>query len=189
MRSVADGRPRNPEGKGDVERESGAAVGFAYSVQLLVRGWQRTCIDVSSMETAGSTSERGIGWQALGFAVVGCAGVATLELWPESGSWVYQSFETAVTRLYWAFVVPLAALFDWGRRMFETRQEIRKAAVEREVRKRVKKLKKELEKGVEEAVREALEDERRRLRERIAAATWTMPAAEVERQLFGSDQP
>ena len=138
------------------------------------------------METAGSASERGIGWQALGFAVVGCAGVAILEVWSESGSWVYQSFETAVTRLYWAFVVPLAALFDWGRRMFETRQEIRKAAVEKEVRKR---LKKELKKGVEEAVREALEDERRRLRERIAAATWTMPAAEVERQLFGSDQP
>ena len=43
--------------------------------------------------------------------------------------------------------------------------------------------------AVKKAVREALEEERRRLRERIAAATWTMPAAEVERQLFGSDQP
>ena len=123
-----------------------------------------------------------MGWQALGFAVVGCAGVAILELWSESGSWVYQSFETAVTRLYWAFVVPFAALFDWGRRMFETRQEIRKAARKKAIRQAVKK---ELDK----AVREALEEERRRLRERIAAATWTIPAAEVERQLFGSDQP
>ena len=129
------------------------------------------------METAGSTSERGIGWQALGFAVVGCAGVAILELWSESGSWVYQSFETAATRLYWAFVVPLAALFDWGRRMFETRQEIRKAAVERAIRK-----------AVEKAVKKAIEDERRRLRERIAT-TWNMPAAEVERQLFSRDRP
>ena len=76
--------------------------------------------------------------------------------------------------MYWAFVVPLAALFDWGRRMFETRQEIRKAA---------------FEKAVKKAVEKALEDERRRLRERIAAATWNMPATEVERQLFGSDQP
>ena len=125
------------------------------------------------METAGSTSERGIGWQALGFAVVGCAGVAILELWSESGSWVYHSFETAATRLYWAFVVPLAALFDWGRRMFETRQEIRKAAVEKAIRK---------------AVEKALEDERRRVRERIVA-TWNVPAAEVDRQLFGRDQP
>ncbi len=126
------------------------------------------------METAASTSERGIVWQALGFAVVGCVGVVILEFWPESGSWVYQSFETAATRLYWAFVVPLAALFDWGRRMFETRQEIRKAARKKMIKKAVKK---------------ALEDERRRIRERIAAATWNMPAAEVERQLFGSDQP
>lgn len=125
------------------------------------------------METAGSTSQRGMGWQALGFAVVGCASVAILELWSESGSWAYQSFETAVSRLYWAFVVPLAALFDWGRRMFETRQEIRKAAVEKAIRK---------------AVEKALEDERRRLRERIAAATWNMPAAEVERRLFETDQ-
>lgn len=122
-----------------------------------------------------------MGWQALGFAVVGCAGVATLELWSESGSWVYQSFETAATRLYWAFVVPLAALFDWGRRMFETRQEIRKAAREKAVRKLVKK-------EADRAVREALEEERRRLRERIAA-TWNIPAAEVERRLFGGDQP
>lgn len=123
-----------------------------------------------------------MGWQALGFAVVGCAGVVILELWSESGYWVYQSFETAATRLYWAFVVPLAALFDWGRRMFETRQEIRKAARKKAIRKAVKK-------ALKKAVREALEDERRRLRERIAAATWTIPAAEVERQLFGSDRP
>ncbi len=94
------------------------------------------------METAGATShssERGIGFQALGFAVVGCASVAILQLWSESGSWAYQSFETAVSRLYWAFVVPLAALFDWGRRMFETRQEIRKAAVEKAIKKAVRK--------------------------------------------------
>ena len=133
------------------------------------------------MDASSSTdnpSERGIGFQAVGFAVVGCASVAILQAFSESGSWAYQSFETAVVRLYWAFVVPLAALFDWGRRMFETRQEIRKAARKKAIKMAVKK-----------AVREALEEERRRLRERIAAATWTMPAAEVERQLFGSDQP
>ena len=71
--------------------------------------------------------------------MVGCASVAILQLWSESGSWAYQSFETAVSRLYWAFVVPLAAVFDWGRRMFETRQEIRKAAVEKAIKKAIKK--------------------------------------------------
>ena len=65
--------------------------------------------------------------------------------------------------------------------MFETRQEIRKAAVEKAVRKRVRK---ELDK----AVREALADERRRVCERIAA-TWNVPVAEVERQLYGRDRP
>ena len=128
------------------------------------------------METAGSTSERGIGWQALGFAVVGCAGVAILELWSESGSWVYQSFETAAIRLYWAFVVPLAALFDWGPRMFDASGDQEGFAVERSIRN-----------SVEKAVKKAIEDERRRLRERIA--TWNMPAAEVERQLFSRDRP
>ena len=132
------------------------------------------------METAGTTShasERGVGFQALGFAVVGCAGVAILQLWSESGSWAYQSFETAVSRLYWAFVVPLAARFDWGEGCSRRVRRFRRAAVEKAIRK-----------AVEKAVREALEDERRRLRERIAAATWNMPAAEVERQLFETDQ-
>ena len=46
-----------------------------------------------------------------------------------SGSdyWLYQWFEMAVTRLYWAFVVPLAALFDWGRIMFAKGKAVREA--------------------------------------------------------------
>ena len=85
------------------------------------------------VDKTNDSSERGIGFQAVGFAVVGCAGVAILQFGSESGSWAYQSFETAATRLYWAFVVPLAALFDWGRKMFETRKAIREAALRREV--------------------------------------------------------
>lgn len=131
------------------------------------------------METAGTTShtsERGIGFQALGFAVVGCASVAILQLWSESGSWAYQSFETAVSRLYWAFVVPLAAVFDWGRRMFETREEIRKAAVEKALRKGIKK---------------ALRNERQRIRERIATySSLFAPGVnvkEIEKKLLETD--
>ncbi|MCE2499646.1 MAG: hypothetical protein J4G13_02140 [Dehalococcoidia bacterium] len=40
---------------------------------------------------------------------------------------LYLWFETAVTKLYWAFVVPLAATFDWGRKMFEKGKAIREA--------------------------------------------------------------
>ena len=94
------------------------------------------------MKTPDSTndpSERGFWVQALGFAFVGCASVAILQIFADSSSWVYQSFETAVARLYWAFVVPLAAVFDWGRRMFETRKAIREAAINQAIDKAVKK--------------------------------------------------
>lgn len=92
---------------------------------------------MSTLDRTNASSERGIGFQAAGFAVVGCASVAILQTGSES--WAYQSFETAATRLYWAFVVPLAALFDWGRKMFETREAIRKAAVEKAIQKAVEK--------------------------------------------------
>ena len=116
-----------------------------------------------SMNTSDKTndsSERGIGFQAVGFAVVGCASVAILQFGSESGSWAYQSFETAATRLYWAFVVPLAALFDWGRKMFETRKAIREAAIERAIEKGVRKV-------VGQAVEQAVENERRRIWEQL----------------------
>lgn len=114
-----------------------------------------------------------MGWQALGFAVVGCASVAILQFWSESGSWTYESFETAVARLYWAFVVPLAALFDWGRKMFETRREIREAA-------RRKALKKAAEKAVDK--------ERKRI-----LASWEqlqgLSRKEAKQKIFQTEQP
>ena len=117
-------------------------------------------------------SERGIGFQAVGFAVVGCAGVAILQVFSESSSWAYESFETAVVRLYWVFVVPLAALFDWGRRMFETREEVRKAA-----------FRKELKKAVEKEVHKAVEKERNRI-----VASWEqlqgLSRKEASRRIF-----
>ena len=90
-----------------------------------------------TVDKMNDSSERGIGFQAFGFAVVGCASLAILQFGSESGSWAYQSFETAATRLYWAFVVPLAALFDWGRKMFETRKAIREAALRKAIQKAV----------------------------------------------------
>ena len=72
-------------------------------------------------------SDRGVGVQAAGFAVVGCVSVAVLRLFSDSDYALYQWFETAVTQLYWAFVVPLAALFDWGRIMFAKGKAIREA--------------------------------------------------------------
>ncbi len=62
-------------------------------------------------------------------------------------------FETAVTRLYWAFVIPLAGLFDGGRKLFEKRSEIRRA-----VREKIR------EEGRQEGRQEGRRDEVQRVR-------------------------
>ena len=71
--------------------------------------------------------DRGIGVQAAGFVIVGSICLSVLQLWSGSDHFLYLWFETAVTKLYWAFVVPLAATFDWGRKMFEKGKAIREA--------------------------------------------------------------
>ena len=71
--------------------------------------------------------DRGIGVQAAGFLVVGCVCLTALQVWDGSNHWAYLWFEAASTRLYWAFIVPLAATFDWGRKMFEKGKAVREA--------------------------------------------------------------
>ena len=73
-------------------------------------------------------SDRGIWWQIVGFTLIGCVSLTILEIFAGSEFWAYRYFETAATRLYWAFVIPLAGLFDEARKMFETKMEIRRAA-------------------------------------------------------------
>ena len=82
---------------------------------------------MNSSGTPRGLSDRGIGWQAAGFTLVALASVVILELFSGSDFWLYEAFRTAVVQIYWAFVVPLGALFDWGRRMFETGKAIREA--------------------------------------------------------------
>ena len=73
---------------------------------------------------------RGLGFQAAGFAIVGCLSAAALYLFAGSEHWAYQVFEICVVKLYWAFAIVLAAIFDKVRKMFETRAEIRRAMIE-----------------------------------------------------------
>ncbi|MCY4654536.1 MAG: hypothetical protein OXC95_15390 [Dehalococcoidia bacterium] len=82
---------------------------------------------MNSSETSRGLADRGIGWQAAGFTIIVLASVVTLELFSGSDFWLYKAFRTAVVQMYWALVVPLGALFDWGRRMFETGKAIREA--------------------------------------------------------------
>ena len=71
--------------------------------------------------------DRGIGVQAAGFVVVGCMSLFVLQWWSGSEHYLYHGFEALVTKLYWAFIVPLAATFDWMRKMFEKGKAIREA--------------------------------------------------------------
>ena len=82
---------------------------------------------MNASETSPGLGDRGIGWQAAGFALVALVSVVALELFSGSRFWLYEAFRTAVVQMYWALVVPLGALFDWGRRMFETGKAIREA--------------------------------------------------------------
>ena len=82
---------------------------------------------MNTSETPRGLSDRGIGWQAAGFTLVALVSISILEIFSGSDFWLYKAFRTAVVQIYWAFVVPLGALFDWGRRMFETGKAIREA--------------------------------------------------------------
>jgi hypothetical protein len=103
-------------------------------------------------------SDRGIWWQIVGFTLVGCVSLGILEVFVGSDFWLYRCFATAATRLYWAFVIPLAGLFEEARKMFETKMEIRRAA-------RAKALAKERDKGLREGLREGLRRHSSRLAE------------------------
>ena len=80
---------------------------------------------------ASELADRGIWWQVAGFTLVGCISLAILELFAGSDAVAYQWFETAVTRLYWAFVVTLAGAFDGGQKLFAKASETRRAVREK----------------------------------------------------------
>ena len=89
---------------------------------------------------------RGIGWQAARFTLTGIACLVILKSFEGSDHWLYQWFEKATVDLYWSFIVPLAALFDWGRKMFESAKAIREAKKAEMLDKERKRILKVLEK-------------------------------------------
>ena len=99
--------------------------------------------------STGTLADRGVGWQAAGFTLTGLASLAVLKAFDGSEYWLYQWFETAAVDLYWAFVLPLAVLFDGGRKLFEKVKAIRDAQQARMVKrareKEQRRIRKELE--------------------------------------------
>ena len=100
---------------------------------------------------------RGVGWQAAGFTLTGIACLLILKLFEGSDLWLYQWFEKATIGLYWSFIVPLAFLFDWVRKMFESAKAIREAKKAQMLDKERKRIQKELERrGVSSEIIEAV---------------------------------
>ena len=124
-------------------------------------------------------SDRGVGVQATGFAVVGCVSVVALQLFSDSDHLLYQWFEMAVTRLYWAFVVPLAALFDGGRIMFARGKAIREA-------KKAEILAKATREARQQARQETIEQERKRYNAKMRA--WAKERGIPENELPFADE-
>ena len=107
-------------------------------------------------ETTNSLPDRGVWWHVVGFALVGGICLVILEEFAGSGAKAYQYFETAVTRLYWALVIILAGLIDRGRKMFETKTEIRRVAREQALAKaRQEGILEGIQEGIQEGFREA----------------------------------
>ena len=122
-------------------------------------------------------TDRGVGVQAVCFGLTGVACVAILQTFEGSDSWLYQWFETAVTALYWAFVVPLAALFDWGRKMFERGKAIREAKKAEMVRK-----------ATENGFQRGSQNEKQRIREALESRGVKL-TPDIVAEVFGEAPP
>ena len=132
---------------------------------------------IGASDLRGGLADRGIGFQAAGFVLVWLVSTAILELFQGSNYWLYQWFERATVDTYWSALVPLGALFDWVRKMFERGKAIReakKAEIEE------KAIRRGLERGIEQGRQQATEQFRKLLKQHGIALT-----PEVESAMFG----
>lgn len=124
-------------------------------------------------------ADRGIGVQAVCFTLTGCVCVAILQLFHGSDFWVYQWFERAAVDLYWTFIVPLAALFDWGRKMFERGKAIREA-------KKAELVEQATQNGVQQGIRLGSQDENLRIKKLLESRGVALPP-EIADEAFGKE--
>ena len=127
---------------------------------------------MQASELPSELSERGIWWQVGGFTLTGCLCVAILAEFAGSEARAYLYFEIAVTKVYWAFVIPLAGLFDGVRKLFEKRSairaKIRQQGVEEGLRQgRQQGVEQGRQQGVEEGLSQGRRQERRRISETL----------------------
>ena len=104
--------------------------------------------------------DRGIYWQFGGFTLVALASTVILAEFAGSDRRMLLYFEIAATKLYWAFVIPLAVAFDGVRKMFEKMSEYR-------AKRKARWLDEGRREGHREGLREGRREGRRVERERM----------------------
>ena len=91
----------------------------------------------------------------------------------------------AVTELYWSSVAPLAALFDWMRKMFERGKAIREAKkAEMEKKALERGMQRGIQQGMQRGIQQGQEEATARFREVLQRNGITLPP-EIEAQMFG----
>ena len=136
---------------------------------------------IRAPDMPGALVDRGIGFQAIGFSLVLLSSLIILELLEGANFWLYQWYDRAATELYWSSVVPLAALFDWIRKMFERGKAIREA---KKAELENKALQRGLERGLEHGMKRGREEATERFRAVLQRNGITLPP-EIEAQVFG----
>ena len=140
---------------------------------------------IRAPDLQGVLVDRGIGFQAAGFALVWFVSTTILELFDGSNLWLYQWFERATVDIYWASLVPLAALFDWMRKMFERGKAIREAKkADIQEKARLKGLREGLQEGRQEGRREGRQETTERFQELLKSHGVTLPP-EIASAIFG----
>ncbi len=147
----------------------------------------------SASQLPEALADRGIGVQAVGFAFTGVACLVILKSFAGSEFWLYLWLETAALDLYWSFVVPLAALFDWGRKMFERGKAIREAK-KAEIAAKARNegieqgtqqgIEQGTQQGIEQGTQQGIEQENQRIREMLEQHGVTL-SPEVAESVFG----
>ena len=143
---------------------------------------------IRAPDLQGVLTDRGIGFQAAGFTLVWFVSTTLLELFDGSNFWLFQWFERATVDTYWASLVPLAALFDWIRKMFERGKAIREAKkAEIQEKARLKGLQEGLQEGRQEGRQEGQEGQQEtieRIQKLLKSPGVTLPP-EIESAIFG----
>ena len=134
-------------------------------------------------EITSSLKERGVVWQAIGFAVVGTASVAALSVYSDSEHWVVTTYRLAATELNWAYVAIIALAIEGARKLFEKATEIRRRYSEEADAKAMEKGEQRgIQRGREEGEREALD----RVRSELSKHGIELPP-DAEEAIYGKN--